>query len=79
MPSKELIELGEERREQIMAFIREYRVEHGYSPSIRECAADVDLSINATSRHLDRLVDDGSLRKTPNVQRSLVPAEEVGG
>lgn len=64
---------GATRREAILAFLRDYQAEFGYSPSIREITDAVGLKgTYATRVHLHRLADEGKLRIRAGVSRSIV-------
>ncbi|MGW5051884.1 transcriptional repressor LexA [Actinokineospora sp. NPDC004072] len=74
------------RQRQILAAVRDWVVEHGYSPSTREIADAVGLrSASAVSRHLARLEDLGFIRRGRAVTRPidvrlfLRPAAEDSG
>lgn len=72
MPSQELIEQGEHRREAMLAFIRTFLAEEGYSPSIAEIGAAVGIvSPNAVRSHLQRMKEDKLIDVTPGVARSI--------
>lgn len=72
MAANSLIEQGEKRREQILAFVREYIHTKGYSPSIAEIGKAVGIvSPNAVRNHLHRMQDDGLIEVTPRVARSI--------
>lgn len=72
MPAQELIEQGERRRVEIERFIKEFWLEHGYSPSIIEIGEAVGiLSPNAVRAHLQRMASEGIIRMDPGVPRSI--------
>jgi repressor LexA len=72
MPAQNLVAQGEKRREEILAFIRTYSDEHGYSPSIAEIGEAVEIvSPNAVRNHLHKLRDEGKIELTPRVARSI--------
>lgn len=72
MASGEQIERGAARRTQILAFIRQYSQEHGYSPTIREIAAGVGLrSPRGVQLHLQRMIEDGQLTMRPGGHRAI--------
>ncbi len=72
MSRKELIEQGEERRRQILVFLRTYHAEHGWAPTIQEIADGVGLtSPNSTRNHLLRLAEEGYLRMEPKTARAI--------
>ena len=60
------------RRDKILEFVRGYTEEHGFAPSIREIAKAVGVrSTKAVKYHLDILVADGLLKRTPKQARGL--------
>lgn len=72
MPSEELIQQGERRREQMREFIEDFWREHGYSPSIIEIGEAVGiLSPNSVRSHLQRMVLDGVIKMDAGVSRSI--------
>lgn len=73
MPGKNLVRQGEQRREQIMTFIKDYMEEHGYAPTLSEIGEGVGIaSPNAVRGHLDKLRDAGKIDMTPRIARSIV-------
>jgi repressor LexA len=65
-----------DRHEAIMGFIELYISEHHYSPSMREISEAVKLSSTSlASYYLDRLQEEGMIRKDPHVSRSIVVVE----
>lgn len=67
-----LAKQGEDRREAILAFVKTYIAEEGYSPSIAEICEAVDVvSPNAVRNHLHKLADEGKIAITPRVARSI--------
>ena len=60
------------RQEDTLKFIKEYIVEHGYPPTVREIAKELDVSSPATVQaHLDRLADKGYIKKGSNKNRTI--------
>ncbi|MBN2464112.1 transcriptional repressor LexA [candidate division WOR-3 bacterium] len=60
------------RRNRILEFIRSYTDEHGFAPSIREIVGAVGVrSTKAVKYHLDILVDEGLLKRTPRQARGI--------
>jgi repressor LexA len=58
---------------QILAFIREFRAERGYSPTIREIGAAVGIdSTSLVSYYLDQMQERGVIRRDKNIARSIV-------
>lgn len=60
------------KEEQLVAFIKECIDKNGYPPTVREmCRA---INVNSTSTvayYIDKLVDDGILKRNPNKNRAL--------
>jgi repressor LexA len=60
------------RQEDTLNFIKEYIVAHGYPPTVREIAKELDVSSPATVQaHLDRLADKGYIKKGSNKNRTI--------
>lgn len=60
------------KQQLIYDFIKEYTVEHNFSPSYREIAAGLGLSsVASVAEHVDHLVTAGALRRAPGAARSL--------
>lgn len=60
------------RQDEILTFIKEYIVEHGYPPSIREIGASLGISSPATIHaHLQNLEKKGMIRKGASKNRAL--------
>ncbi|HEX7304886.1 transcriptional repressor LexA [Lentzea sp.] len=61
-----------ERQQKILVAIRDWVVEHGYSPSTREIGEAVGLrSSSSVSKHLAALEDRGFLKRGPSVTRPM--------
>ena len=61
-----------ERQQRILVTIRDWVVEHGYSPSTREIGDAVGLrSASSVSKHLASLEDKGFLRRSTAVSRPI--------
>lgn len=61
-----------ERQQRILVTIRDWVVEHGYSPSTREIGDAVGLrSSSSVSKHLASLEDKGFLRRSAAVSRPI--------
>lgn len=74
MASKEMISHGEQQRERILSYIRTYIDFYGYGPSIKEIGDHVGISSpNAVRSHLEKLQDQGLIRMTPRIPRSVRP------
>lgn len=72
MASAALIQAGIERRDQIVAFVAGYHERRGFAPTLAEVAEAVDISSSAARGHLHKLADEGRVRVTPGVSRSIV-------
>lgn len=60
------------RQEDVLNFIKSYKVEHGYPPTVREIAQELDVSSPATIQaHLDRLADKGYIKRGSNKNRTI--------
>ncbi len=67
------------RQKEIVDFLREYRAEHGISPTQREIREKFHLSSFGTiQKHLKRLEEKGALSRQWNRSRGISPAEEEG-
>lgn len=67
------------KQSEILEFIRDFILDHGYSPTFREIATNFKLSSVATvHEHIDGLVEKGYLKRNSNEARSLelIPADE---
>ncbi|HEX8869448.1 MAG TPA: transcriptional repressor LexA, partial [Lentzea sp.] len=61
-----------ERQQRILVAIRDWVVEHGYSPSTREIGDAVGLkSSSSVSKHLSALEDKGFLKRGSSVTRPM--------
>ncbi|ANN15750.1 repressor LexA [Amycolatopsis orientalis] len=61
-----------ERQQKILLTIREWVVEHGYSPSTREIGEAVGLrSTSTVSKHLAALEEKGFLRRSSSISRPI--------
>jgi repressor LexA len=61
-----------ERQQRILVVIRDWVVQHGYSPSTRQIGEAVGLRSSSTvSRHLAALEEKGFLRRSDTVARAI--------
>jgi repressor LexA len=68
------------RQKEIIDFIRDYRSEHGISPTQREIREKFHLSSFGTvQKHLKRLEEKGALRREWNRSRGISPTSEASG
>lgn len=54
-----------------LRLIREHIAENGFSPSIRELAVGLGISIHAAECHLRALARKGAIKRTPNIARGI--------
>lgn len=64
---------ADERREKILAYIKEYISEHGYAPSYMEIAKNAELSTSQAHSYVNSLASRGVVKVTLGVARSIVP------
>lgn len=64
------------RQNDVLTFIRSYRVKHGISPTLREISEIMGISTTSVHEHMQVLVSKGHLIRTEGVSRGFVPAEE---
>ena len=55
----------------ILQLIRDYRVAHGYSPTMQELADELGISKVTVFEHVEALIKKGALHREPNKARSL--------
>ena len=55
----------------ILQLIREYRITHGYSPTMQELADELGVSKVTVFEHVEALINKGALKREPNKARSL--------
>jgi repressor LexA len=68
------------RQKEIYDYIRNFVLEHGYSPSLEEIGAHFGLSSVATvHKHVQHLVEKGLLKKAWNRSRSVEPVQQDEG
>lgn len=69
-----------EKRDEVLAFIRQHHQAHGYAPSVREIAAGVNLCKATAHYHLEKLEEAGHIRRGDGAARAiaLVSVEGVG-
>jgi repressor LexA len=59
------------RQVEIVIAIRNHKHLHGYSPTIRELAAIMNLARGTIVQHIESLEKKAVLRRTPRISRSL--------
>jgi repressor LexA len=63
-----MIKRGEESRENILQYIKEYISEHGYAPSRREICNGVGLKSTASvQRHLEKMLAAGQIETDADI------------
>jgi len=61
-----------DKKEELLKFIKEYIDENGYPPTVREMCRAVKVNSTSTiAYHLSKLEDDGFIKKNPNKNRAL--------
>jgi SOS-response transcriptional repressor LexA len=67
-----------EREKKVLAFCKSFMVLNGYSPSIREIMASIDIPSTSEVRYyLQKLEARGLISRVKNVSRSIVIMKEV--
>lgn len=61
----------------ILKLIRDWRVRHGYSPTMQELADEIGVSKVTVFEHVEALIQKGALTREANKARSLSIAEGV--
>jgi repressor LexA len=66
------------RQQEVLAFINESTIRHGYPPTIRELADHFSISVKGAYDHVDALKKKGRLKSGGKRSRTMevVPAEE---
>ena len=60
------------KQEAILAYIKEFIIDHGYPPSVRDIAANFNLaSAGGVHKHLKNLEEKGFISQNPNISRSI--------
>lgn len=62
---------GEERRREILEWVRHFIDDNGYSPSMEEIGVGIGVHKNAVNHHLKKLQKEGKVSMTPGKYRSL--------
>jgi SOS-response transcriptional repressor LexA len=65
-----------ERRAQILEYIRYSITERGKSPTMREIGEAFCISFNTAYQHVNDLIAEGALVRTPHVARGLALADD---
>src|SRR6201999_2570122 len=61
----------------ILSLIRDWRIRHGYSPTMQELADEIGVSKVTVFEHVEALIKKGALIREPNKARSLSIADGV--
>ena len=60
------------RQKDVLNYIKEFMVSHGYPPTVREIGKDLGLSSPATTHsHLSQLEEKGYIKKSDNKNRAI--------
>ena len=59
----------------IVCYIVSHVETHGYPPSVRDIATELDLVPSTTQYHLQRMFDQGILKRPPGVPRAITVSE----
>ena len=60
------------RQDEILTYVKEYIVSHGYPPTVREIGRDLGVSSPATIHtHLNKLVEKGFIKKDGSKNRAI--------
>ena len=62
---------GQATRKKMIEFIKLHQATFHYSPSMREIAAGVSVSLNAIHYHLLRMEQDGLIERDAGIARSI--------
>ena len=61
----------------ILQLIRDFRIVHGYSPTMHEIASELGISKVTVFEHIETLIKKGALKREPNKARSLSISDDV--
>ena len=61
----------------ILRLIRDYRIAHGYSPTMQELAEELGISKVTVFEHVEALIKKGALKREANKARSLSISDET--
>jgi len=59
------------RQTSVLVFVRDFVATHGYSPSIREIAAWLGISLHGAEKHIEALERKDAIARTRGVARSI--------
>ena len=55
----------------ILKYIIQFKKDHPYSPTIREVADGMNITVKGAYDHITALIKKGYLSSTPNISRSI--------
>ena len=61
--------------DEIIEYLREYHVKHGYAPSVREVAEHLGAGVSTTHRHLRALIATREVTAQTGRSRTWRPSE----
>ncbi len=61
----------------IFNFVRQFRIAHGYSPTMQEIADELEVSKVTVFEHVEALIEKGALKRNPNKARSLSEVDDA--
>ena len=65
-------ESSRHKMQAVLAFINDYNAEYGYSPTVREICARLDIKSTASAYYyIEKLTEEGYLSKSPNKNRAV--------
>lgn len=66
-----------DRRDEVLAFIKDYYEKVGIPPTRREIAQACGVNVTSAQWHVEHLIRDGYLRRIPGVPRAIVPTDNM--
>lgn len=65
-------ESSRNKMQAVLAYINEYNAEYGYSPTVREICAKLNIKSTASAYYyIEKLTDEGFISKSPNKNRAV--------
>ena len=65
-------ESSRNKKQAVLRFINEYNAEYGYSPTVREICARLNIKSTASAYYyIEKLTEEGYLSKSPNKNRAV--------
>ena len=65
-------ESSRNKMQAVLAYINEYNAEYGYSPTVREICAKLNIKSTASAYYyIEKLTDEGLISKSPNKNRAV--------